>query len=345
MPPKTEKLMEDPNVMYFQLGQADLQKLAKLTPFAKQLVICLFHVLHQGLHLADEQSRTPIDTSTNAGALCEKYTSTALKNDLSADKLLSLRKTGPSMKFIIRHLTFDSKFTAQCIFQLCIWRAFAFGNLDHLSELSIDLDSKPPEFDTIKETICKRGGQVNILISAYGSFQIGKSKVPNMLEKFWELSIALEVEKQPCTFAEIYDSLWNKNIPSLPQGGLLVWLIACDLAEFGVCLAPNGEDLAKHMLEAGGKAAGPTKGLKFVGKTSKADVPSESVEDLASVFDCVMEVFSYPDEELEEIAALTSACESLQGRKFSVADLEHGLCKIAREDTMRIRMAKKKGSK
>jgi hypothetical protein len=102
--------------MYFQL---DLQlQLLDLAPFGKQLLSCLLHTFRQGVCLAgDAQNRIPIDTTTAAGCLCQRYITKALRKDLDADKLFALRRTGPSMKFIMRHLPPDSPLTAKDIFR------------------------------------------------------------------------------------------------------------------------------------------------------------------------------------------------------------------------------------
>jgi hypothetical protein len=98
--------------MYFQV---DLGATLSLSLFSKQLLSCLLHTFRQGVYLAVDRNRIPIDTTTAAGRLCQRYITNALKKDLNADKLFALRRTGPSMKFIMRHI--KPPLTEQSIFR------------------------------------------------------------------------------------------------------------------------------------------------------------------------------------------------------------------------------------
>jgi hypothetical protein len=89
------------------------------------------------------------------------------------------------------------------------------------------------------------------------------------------------------------------------------------------------------MLGKKSKPSGPTKGLEVAGRMAGEEAPLDSVEGLAEVFEEVMAVLAEPNEELHEVATLMNDCKRLQGREFTVADLEHGLCKMAREDSLR----------
>jgi len=320
--------------MYFQPVDGDLEAIGILAPFTKQLVSCLIHTFRQGVYLADDQSRAPIDTKSSSGTVCQKYVTSALKSDVAADKLFSLRRTGPSVKLMVQLLPFTSKLTSKTVFQLCIWRTFAFGHREHMKESTLSLDSKPLNLDTLAETIKTWGGPVQILVQAYGNFQVKKSRATEMLEKLWECSVAVKEKKGNPTFAEVYNFICEHDIPSVRQGGIVVWLLSCDLSEYGLCLPPTATDLAKHMLEGKSKPAGPAKGLEVAGKIAGEAVPLGSVETLAAVFEEVIGVFGNPNQKSQVVIDMVNDCEKLQGRKFTVADLEHGLCKIAREESL-----------
>jgi hypothetical protein len=198
-------------------------------------------------------------------------------------------------------------------------------------------NSNSPNLVALSKLLSTWGGPQKILVQAYGNFQVQKVMIPQMLQKLWEFSVAIrefEMRNAP-SFAQAYSLLVAQSIPSLPQCGIVVWLICCDLAEYGLCHDPTATDLAKHMLGKKSKPSGPTKGLEVVGRMAGEEPPLDSVEGLAEVFEEVMAVLAEPDEELHEAVTLMDDCEILQDRKLSIADLEHGLCKMAREDRLR----------
>jgi len=201
------------------------------------------------------------------------------------------------------------------------------------------LTSSPshPDLVALSELINTWGGPQRILVQAYGNFQVQKAKISEMLQKLWEFSRAIQgIEKTP-TFSRVYDLLVAQTISSLPQGGIVVWLICCDFAEYALCDHPKATELAKHILGKKSKPSGPTKGLEVAGRMFGMEGPLDSVESLAVVLEEVMAVLSEPDRygKLNDLLALVDDCQRLQGRKFTVVDLEHGLCKMAREDSLR----------
>ncbi|KAH6665646.1 hypothetical protein B0J14DRAFT_643465 [Halenospora varia] len=331
-----------------------------MSTFSSHLLSTLTHTFNQGLLLATLPSLlnfTP-DTSTSQGILQQKYITKALSNDLHRDKLFALRKTGSSMKYIHSALPppISPTATSKSIFQLCIWRTFAFGNADFLEKLTLFTtpetqdEETESDFEAINTMIQTFGapGTTKILLPAYGQLSIIKAKVPSMLSKLWsfaqELSSSLSPKSPLLSFAEVQKRLLEKEIPTIGANGLLVWVLICDLSEYGLCSPPTPKDLAVHIIPPNPKKkgpSGPTKGLQLVAERNDVTAPLGSIEELALVFEEVMK--AWEQMESKEIKELVARCEELQGRVLNMADLEHGLCKIAREEDLRAgRRGKKK---
>lgn len=182
--------------------------------------------------------------------------------------MFPLRLTGPSMRFISTAL--PALLTPRNIFQLCIFRAFAFGDVSRLQQLVLPpptesqgeehYNDKEPGFDTLLGIIGDWTGSTGkqISLSVYGRFQIIISKAPSMLSLLWSFSKAVNLLSHSSaspsalpTFASVYSLLAEYKVPSLPHGGLLLWLITSDLAEYGLCAMPKVDDLVDHMLSKG----------------------------------------------------------------------------------------------
>jgi hypothetical protein len=322
-------------MLYFQPSEDELLKiLGEQSRFEQQLVSSLIHTLRQGVYLADPQTRIEINTKTPAGELCARYITKALQSDIDGDKLFALRKTGPSMRFILQNLPMAPRLTAKGIFQLCLWRTFAFGHLDRLSQSSLPISTAAPDFVALEKLVNAWSSSAQkVGVPAYGNFQFIKKEVSGMLEKLWDFSKSLAEMKAPPKFAEVYEMICERDISCVRRGGIVTWLLLCDLAEYSVMFAPTGKDLAEHMLGKGGPS-GPGKGLLLVGERAGVAVPASSVV-LAGVFERVLGVLQTSDESLKEIKLLVRDCERLQGRILTIMDIEHGLCKLAREDKIR----------
>ena len=131
----------------------------------------------------------------------------ALATNMSTDKFFPLRLTGSSMKEIIAIFPLGkTSMTAFKIFQLSIWRTFAFGDKERIKDLTLEQDASP-DLESIIATITTWGGKSNIAMPVYGNFQIIKSKVPQMLHLLWEFSQALSNDCNTpgatLTFAEV----------------------------------------------------------------------------------------------------------------------------------------------
>jgi hypothetical protein len=340
---KSEKTI----VSYFQLSDQEMQGLGGISLFEKSLLSSLVHTLRLGVHLDQKVKGTATELDErDPGYFCiNKYIASARASDMPSDKLFPLRLRGPSMKSIVRTLPVQnvlfSATLARSIFQLCIWRAFAFGDKDRIRELTLEQAS--PDLTSIGTTICAWGGISNIAVRAYGNFQVVKGKVPSMLSLHWEFSQTLSnditTRAYPYTFAELHENLCKKSVPSIPRGGIIIWVFTSDFSEYELCFPPTAEDLARHIKPLKGphgSPSGPSDALKHIAAQSNGQVPKDA-DTLAKVIRNILEVLNNPPEHLPIVRKLVLDCEGAQGRKLGVVDMEHALRKITRQ----IRMAAK----
>jgi hypothetical protein len=343
--PVVEKRNEKTTVSYFQLSNHEMQHLAGLSLFEKSLLSSLVHTLRLGVHLDQETKGTAAELAETglAASTCKKYIDSALASDFASDKYFPLRLTGSSMKTVVGAFPLQnasaSNPSAKNVFQICIWRTFAFGDKAHITQLTLR-EQGSPDLTSIAAVICTWGGAVNIALPAYGNFQVVKRKVPDMLSLLWEFSqiFAAEITTRvsPYTFAELHETLCKKAVPSIPRGGIVTWLLISDFSEYGICLPPTEEDLAQHIIpskRSGGSPSGPSAALKHVAEQCKGHVPKDA-DALARVIRNVLKVFNNPPEQLLTVRKLVCDCEEIQGRKLGVVDVEHALCKISRQVSM-----------
>jgi hypothetical protein len=230
--------------------------------------------------------------------------------------------------------------TAFNIFQLSIWSTFAFGDKEHIKDLTLEQDVSP-DLESIVASITTWGGNANIAMPVYGNFQIIKSKVPQMLHLLWEFSQALSEDYNTLgtalTFAEVYKRLADKKVPSLPLGGIIIWLLISDFVEYGICFAPTEKDLAEHIIPTAkgsfGSPSGPTAALKYAAEMAEEEMPKDAAA-LANVLRKIFDVINSPTEAMPTIQEIVRGCEEIQGRKVTVVDIEHALCKVARQLSM-----------
>lgn len=55
---------------------------------------------------------------------------------------------------------------------------------------------------------------------------------------------------------------------------------------------------------------------------------------LTNVLRKIVEVINNPTEAMRNIQEILRGCEEIQGRKVTVVDIEHALCKVARQLSM-----------
>ncbi|KAH6720512.1 hypothetical protein BKA61DRAFT_570172 [Leptodontidium sp. MPI-SDFR-AT-0119] len=333
---------------YFSPQEAELQGLG-LSSFEKYLLLRLVQTLRLGIFMSQKRNNSagPLDHTHRGAAQCEAYIKSALSSEMLSDKLFPLRHTGASMQFILQSLFVPanpSQLSATNIFQLCIWRTFAFGNSDYLHKITIQED-RMPDLEKLHSIIQQWGnGPLKLSVPAYGQLQIIKAKIPTMLSSFWELSQEISSSQKPKsappTFATLHERLLSKKIPSIPRHGLIAWLLTSDFYGFGVCQPPTIQDLAHHMTNSG--ASGPKGAIKIVAEETGQHAP-ENAEELAKVLGTVFGLLQNPPRSSPTIMNVVTECKAIQGRELAVVDLEHALCKISRQNT-RANAGKAKGT-
>ncbi|PVH84099.1 hypothetical protein DL98DRAFT_652137 [Cadophora sp. DSE1049] len=322
----------------FSPSPAELRYLG-LSQYETYLLSRLVQTLRLGAYMSMKLSNTdvPLDSSHPGAADCEAYIKSAFSSDMLSDRLFPLRHTGSSMRFILaqRPVPDDaSKLTTVKIFQLCVWRTFAFGNKEHLEEVTFKGDKKP-DLQKLASTIQMWGnGELKLPVPAYGQLQITKAKIPTMLSSLWELSeeisSKLKSKSSTPTFTALHERLLNKKIPAIPPHGLIAWLLTSDFFEYGLCQPPTIQNLADHMMKSG--TSGPKGAIKIVAEETNQPAPA-TLEELAHVLTRVFAIIESPTENTPTIQQVVADCKDIQGRELTVVDLEHALCKIARQNT------------
>ena len=324
--------------LYFSPKPAELRAL-DLSQYEIYLLSRLIQTLRLGVYMNEKLNdrSDPLDNTHPGAAHCEAYIKSAFSSDMLSDRLFPLRHTGSSMRFILAHLPVPSDaghLTALQIFQLCVWRTFAFGNKEHLLKVTFEGNTKP-DLEQLASTIQHWGnGALKLPVPAYGQLQIIKAKIPTMLSSLWELSGEISSmarsKSTPPTFAALHERLLNKRMASIPPHGLIAWLLTSDFFEYGLCQPPTARDLAEHITKSG--TSGPTGALKLIADESNQAAPT-TTEELERVLTRVFAVFEDPTEHMPSIQRIVADCKSIQGRALTVVDLEHALCKIARQST------------
>jgi len=324
--------------LYFSPEPAELRALG-LSQYEIYLSSHLIQTLRLGIYMNKKLNNKagPLDITHPGAADCEAYIKSAFSSDMLFDRLFPLRHTGSSMRFVLAHLPVPgdaSHLTALQIFQLCVWRTFAFGNKEHLLQGTFEGNTKPG-LEQLASTIQHWGnGALKLPVPAYGQLQIIKAKIPIMLSSLWDLSEEISSiarsKSTPPTFAALHERVLNKRIPSIPPHGLIAWLLTSDFFEYGLCQPPSVRDLAEHIMKSG--TSGPTVALKIVADETDQAAPA-TTEGLEHVLTRVFAVFEDPTEHTPTIQQVVADCKSVQGRSLTVVDMEHALCKISRQNT------------
>lgn len=324
--------------LYFSPKPAELRAL-DLSQYEIHLLSRLIQTLRLGVYMNEKLNNGagPLDNSHPGATDCEAYIKSAFSSDMLSDRLFPLRHTGFSMRFILAHVAVPSDaghLSALQIFQLCVWRTFAFGSKEHLLKVTFEGNTKP-DIEHLASTIQHWGnGPLKLPVPAYGQLQIIKAKIPTMLSCLWEVSGEISSmarsKSTPPTFAALHQRLLNKRIPSIPPHGLIAWLLTSDFFEYGLCQPPTVRDLAEHITKSG--TSGPTGALKIIADESNQAAPA-TTEELERVFIRVFAIFENPAQHTPTIQEVVAECTSIQGRSLTVVDMEHALCKIARQNT------------
>ncbi|KAK0113333.1 hypothetical protein ONS96_014198 [Cadophora gregata f. sp. sojae] len=324
--------------VYFSPEPAELRVLG-LSQYEIYLLSRLIQTLRLGVYMNNKinDSKLDLDNTNALAADCEAYIKSAFSSHMLSDRLSPLRHTGSSMRFILKHFLIHedpSQLKNHNIFQLCVRRTFEFGNQQHLEEAYFD-EEEGPDLQNLASVIQLWGnGEFKLPIPAYGKLQITKAKIPIMLSSLWELwegmSSKLNSKSNLPTFEALHERLLSKKIPAIPPHGLIAWLLTSDFFEYGLCQRPTIQDLAEHIMKSG--TSGPRGALRIAAEETNQPAPKTSAE-LAHVLTRVFATLESPAENMSTIRQVVVDCEEIQRRNLTVVDLEHALCKMARQIT------------
>lgn len=234
------------------------------------------------------------------------------------------------------------------IFEIAVLRVFGVGNDSVIRKLDNIIKSwKPdsPDFKGLENYIQKEQemgkGEFKMLRWVYGNLQIERVKITEILEKLWDFSQTVwNGTSKSQSFEELHVALNELRIPAVNgYGQLLPWLILSDLAEWNICTPPKIDTLVTHIQNSTGREGpkGPRKALdEVVGSILKAEyeakgevyTPPDAVTLRSSVIKIWTVLHTPPPGTF--LMELMEQCKSAQGRAFSVIDMEHILCKVAR---------------
>ncbi|KAI9837680.1 MAG: hypothetical protein M1837_002722, partial [Sclerophora amabilis] len=181
------------------------------------------------------------------------YIRLACKSATNGDKFIGLRQEGPSFQTIQKFYPVDSSAAhdnpRQFLWQLVIWRISAFGHpnfIESLNDLPLDVNDALKRFGDYE---ARTRGPIRGL-SVYGLFQTHYQQrreiLANLLAALpkWQETLQSPQILRTCSFAQAIKLIVSAKIPSITgEKGLVVWLIACDLSQYGFCQPPQASDL------------------------------------------------------------------------------------------------------
>jgi len=276
---KSRSTISNDQIFYFAPSSSILSTLKAhfhLDEITTNLLSALIHQFQLAIYLtstAEARNANPIDHEHPAGLYVDKHITKALSSHVNSDKLFPLRRTGESMKYILQELkSLNSRID---VFQILVWRVWAFGELDKLKDLnfaggsmknssnSLVIAARALEFDIEEEgfrdaflhkilTVFKsetflNPKQVKFPRPVYGQLQLSKKDFEGMLASLWNISgkIFEGYQEEVLQSFEDVRNMFKKEKESgcyvnmVPSHGLLAWLIACDMWEFGLCGEPT----------------------------------------------------------------------------------------------------------
>lgn len=175
-----------------------------------------------------------------------------------------MRLTGDSIKVVLQHIPLGIQGVRvdRLSFKLSVLRVFAFGQEEHLRTLlsEIDFNNDPdltlvyddviyswgkPKDETDADNLNKGG----LSLGAYGQYSIPRKHFKGILAGLKTFSEKLReaTENGRPKFGHIYKIFADLGITYLPGGGIIAWLLNCDLAEYGIIQEPTVNDLTIHL--------------------------------------------------------------------------------------------------
>ena len=214
------------------------------------------------------------------------------------------------------------------LWHLFIWRLFGFSRLEVIDKLYHAITVE--EGMKILAGIDEGSEKPLTVIGAYGNFRIPVEKRQVVLNGLYGLSqdMSQRLISTNMAFTEVLDSIGTHDVLFLQQGGLLSWLVVCDLAEWSLCASPTVKDLAHKIgnppFVKGKKARGGGGILDaffVVQEACELEFPFNTSEELQAMLVQVFDALRH---------AVGNDSGEIQNRDLSMADMEHMLCKLSR---------------
>ncbi|KAH8596234.1 hypothetical protein B0O99DRAFT_686277 [Bisporella sp. PMI_857] len=329
---------------FFELPEHDLQCLQGFTDFEKKLLSCLAAAFQTGVkyhNSLNDFPSTDFNTDTRSPELekdCEAYIKNAKLYYQRGDKFVSLRLAAPSLAYMKKAVG-SIGVSAQAFQQIFLWRVFAFGHRDHLEELKF-ANGLAIDGSALTALIESWVHSEKLGNHTYGNLMIPKASIAEIVTKL--LNLGNEISNiyrtgGVQTFRFVLNLIIERKIPIIPKGGLMAWLLACDIFEFGACYAPTVKDLDDHLYSS--KATGPKAAIQYIKEW--VGLGNKKTVSYTTSFTNVLQMLQNPLPGMVTLNKLVYDCERIQGRKLNAVDLEHALCKISRMwDVTRRRLAK-----
>jgi hypothetical protein len=349
--PRLDKQWRRDRSLEFLLTPDEEVLIQSAPPFRQQLIRYLAHVFEVGIRMLEVMARRtdPLEQVANwtPGIMEIQSTHTrqmvlkACNSPLNGDKFKPFRAKGPSLTaFTTVYKPGAVKDVKLFLEHLFIVRVCCFSRLA-LIKAVVATSSFDAAVQCLKDyeanTKANLGGTL-----AYGQYNISKHGVYATMEFFRAMEDTfLELFKDPQqkpTFKEVHHRIGALGIPNLPNDGLVPWLMAADIAHFGLCIPPAALDLAKKI----GKVPIPMTGLvrwpggagsvlafRCIHHETGVKVPYLTQLDLANdLTEALKTLNCMKKQKLETIVGQS---------ELDLADIEHMLCKITREGTHNLR--------
>ncbi|KAG9245072.1 hypothetical protein BJ878DRAFT_541635 [Calycina marina] len=301
-----------------------------LPPYEHDLYLHILQIAKAGKMMI--QARTGHVTEINVeDEKLRKFILAGSKTIFKGDKHIAFRLCGPSALKVQEYYSDPASARVDSslfLWRLMIWRLWGWGRPELMEKLATIINVN--EGLIVLNQIDTDLGTPLTSMGVYGKIILPVAKREAILKGISRVIDALVAQQSLLSFKALQDIFVQANIIYLPSTGLVLWLILCDLAEFGFCTQPTIEDLVTKLgsppyvkKKKGKGGSGPVKGLFVVEQSSKGGhkIPYSTTQGVRNGLSQVFEALKFH---------LDPMSQELQGRDFTVADLEHVLCKIAR---------------
>ena len=309
-----------------------------LGEFDEKIYEYLYYVFQVSWHIVSarrSQQKPMFDSITDVSL--QKFMVQAYHTDMQVDKFIALRVQGPSF-LVIRELYSESydeiDNPVQFLYDLFAWWFLGFGR----PLLIQDLKGSTFPANTIqhiKNYEMAVGTRITY-IQAYGDMRIREDLWLSTLQKIHSLVPEFVCWRQQRSggtpsFEATSAYIERLDIPYFHPGGLIHWLFICDIAEYKFCLPPTGLDLVRKLggvpLRYSAKAkggSGAIQAFEQIQQEVNMTMTYKTSEELVDALDTIARYLN--ENMIEEV-------EQWVGRLLTIADMEHMLCKISREES------------